>query len=213
MKYSSILVLIILSLQSLHAQSTVNVEELKNRRFKSIGLQHCGAGFESDANKNMHAALKLFYNIGSHKNLINTYAGCKYTFSTPFFINSRDAVYGQHIGAFAEVHLNIIRRQEWCTYIGTEIVYDFAIKSSYINRATGILIKDNSIAKDYSRIKGKIGIRFKHWDVSIHYGYNMSPFIDQKYVFESKEFDYDSVYALLYERHFVGFSLSYLIKL
>ena len=213
MKFLSILVLIILSLQSLHAQTTVDVENIKTRRFKRIGLQHCGVGVESSANKNLHATLKSFYSIGSHKNLINTYVGCKYTFSTPFFINNADAIYGQHIGAFADLHFNIIRGQNWCTYIASEMVYNFAIISSYENRTTGRVIKDSNIAKDYSRLNGKIGVRFKHWDVSIQYGYNLSPAINQKYVFESWEFDYDSVLGLLYERHFVGLSLSYHIQL
>lgn len=50
-------------------------------------------------------------------------------------------------------------------------------------------------------------------DINIHYCYDLSPAINQKYIFETAKFDYDYLKSNLYERYRIGLSVSYLIPI
>ena len=62
-------------------------------------------------------------------------------------------------------------------------------------------------------MSAKLGVRLSRMDINIHYCYDLSPAINQKYIFETAKFDYDYVKANLYERYRIGLSISYLIPI
>ncbi len=206
-----VFVFVVLLAQPIFAQTPKEIVRLRRQRLSRVYMQHVGVGLDGRAYNNLHIGPKLFYGIGSHRNLFNVDVGCKYTFTNPISMHRNAVVAGQYVGTFVSGHINVVRWRTGCVYLGAEMAYHFDVRASY-KEAPGQVLADNNIGKSHATASGVAGVRLNRWDVGLYLNYNMAPMVNQKYVFESPKFDYDQVYAQTHERYSVGISLSYLIS-
>ena len=205
--------LFVILTQSVMGQGGNNFDNPRKARYRKIDIQHFGVGMNCGVNENVQFGPKLFYGIGSYRNLLNAEVGCRYVYCISGKKVQYDAVSSQYCSLFFTGDINFIRGNAMSVYLGSELAYNCAVASSYISYRKGVVVGDNGIAANYVSVIAKIGMKRNRLDANVYLGYNLSPPMNQKYVYESAEFRYDDVYDQLHERCYVGFSLSYLIPL
>lgn len=73
----------------------------------------------------------------------------------------------------------------------------------------GQSVPDLQIGKNHFTPAAKLGVRIQQCDVSLYYEYDMKPSFNQKYVFETADYDYDLLRPALFERMRFGIRFLY----
>ena len=196
-----------------HVTAQTDPEKTAKRmeRLRNVDYMHVGMGVETGGNKNWFVGPKVFYGIGSYRNILNADIGISYQFTNLLGSSSSERIMLQQLPVFANLHLNIVRWTKGCMYIGGEAAYYFAVKGVHHIPLSDVTENDNSLGKSHVTVAGSLGVRLSHWDFSLRYAYDLSPSTNQKFVFESVGYDYDYIYSSLYERSRFAFSVSYLL--
>lgn len=200
-----------LYIEIVSAQTTKELKIVRQERISKIHLHHVGIGVDISAYNNYSVGPHFFYGIGTHRNLLNADVGFGYSFANSVRTKHSDAIACQYVGLFASGQVNFIHWHSGSMYIGTKIEYNISTISLYKSSVLGTIVSDKHIGKSHCTTYGKLGLKLNHWDFNIYIKYNISPAINQKYIYETSNFDYDSVYNQLYDRIHFGLSLSYLI--
>lgn len=194
---------------TLIAQSKFEREKILNRRLDKIEYYHIGVGMDAAMNKNYQFSPKVFVGIGSSRNLFNVDMGLKLTFSNVFGESDDEYIRHYAMPIFVAGSINAVRWKQKNLYVGAEISYNVALGSRHIVFNQLLETDIASIAKNHFAWQGKLGFRNKDWDISAYYEYDLSPAIDQKYVYESPAYDYFNVYGSIFERWRIGVSATY----
>ena len=72
------------------AQTDNECQRIIRKRLNMIEFQHIGAGLETNLHDNLYMGPKLFYGLGSYRNLLNVDVGIKYLFCYPFQDKSKE---------------------------------------------------------------------------------------------------------------------------
>lgn len=185
--------------------------DLRQKRLGKIEFHHIGLGFETGFNKNSTMSPFLFYGIGSKRNLFNADIGIKYRFYNPFYQNNKNIVSASYFNPFLTLACNFLRFKALSVYSGMELSCNFTMGARYYSSNSQIVSRDINIGNNHMSVMGKAGVRFDKWDVKLFYSYNLAPSFNQKYIFESASYDYDMLRELLFNRTYLGFSVSYLL--
>lgn len=191
------------------AQSKMERDVLLNKRLNKIEYYHFGVGLDAAMNRNYQLSPKVLVGIGSNRNLFNADMGLKLTFSNVFGKSGPEYIRLYAMPIFVEGSINVARWKQKSIYIGTEIEYSVALGSSHTINHQQTEIDATSIAKSHFACQGKMGFRNKAWDFSVYYEYDLSPSMDQKYVYESPAYNYWRVYDSIFERWRIGISTTY----
>ena len=105
--------------------------------------------------------------------------------------------------------MNAVRWKQKRLYVGLEFAYNIALGSRYIVVKQHSEADERSIARNHFACQCKLGLRDKEWDFSVFYEYDLSPAIDQQYVYESSAYDYFLLYDSIFERCRIGVSATY----
>lgn len=206
-RYVLTTLLCILVLSPICSQS--NYDRIKIERFSKIEYYHFAIGLDAAIHHNYSISPKFFFGIGSSRNFLNADLGFKYNFRNPFYKSSKENVSIQELVMFISLHLNVIRGKKACLYIGGEIASHWTTNSKHYIHSLDTKITDTRLGNDYFSAYGKIGTKINSWEISLFYEYDLSPSINQKYVYESKEYEYQSLYNSLFERTRLGVGLTY----
>lgn len=185
--------------------------DLRQKRLGKIEFHHVGLGFETGYNKNITISPFFFYGIGSKRNLFNADIGVKYKLCNPLFHQKRNILSASYFNPYLSVVCNFLRFKALSVYSGAELSCNFTMGGRYCSSNSPILIRDINIGNNHITVMGKAGLRFDKWDMKLFYSYNLAPSFNQKYIFESASYDYDTVRDLLFNRTCFGFSVSYLL--
>lgn len=180
-------------------------------RLRNVDYMHVGMGIEIGGNENWFVGPKVFYGIGSYRNFLNADVGISYQLTNLIGSNTSERIILQQLPVFANLHLNIVRWTKGCMYIGGEVAYYFVVKGAHHIPLSDVIENENSLGKSHATVSGSLGMRLSRWDISLRYDYDLSPSVNQKFVFESADFDYDYLYSSLFERSRFAFSVSYLL--
>lgn len=191
------------------AQSKSERDKVLDRRLDKIEYYHVGVGMDAAMNRNYQLCPKVFMGIGSNRNLFNIDAGLKLSLSNVFGTRDEEYISYYFLPIFVAGSMNAVRWKQNSLYVGAEIAYNIALGSKH--QATKQLsnVDATSVAKNHFACQGKLGFRNKDWDFSMYYEYDLSPAIDQKYVYESPAYYYFKVYNSIFERWRIGVSASY----
>lgn len=206
--YYIIILLCCMSITSA-AQSKLERDEILDRRLDKIEYYHVGVGMDAAMNKNYQLCPKVFMGIGSNRNLFNADAGLKLSLSNLFGKSSDEYISYYFLPIFVAGSMNAVRWRQKSLYIGAEIVYNIALGSNPASTNQQSDADAASVTKNHFACQGKLGLRNKDWDFSVYYEYDLSPAIDQKYVYESPAYDYFKVYDSIFERWRIGVSATY----
>lgn len=206
-RYVLTILLCILMLSPIFSQSSY--DRIKIERFSKIEYYHFAVGLDAAIHHNYNVSPKLFLGIGSSRNLLNADMGFKYNFRNPFYESSNENVSIQEFMMFASLHLNVLRGKEACLYVGGEIAAHWAVNSTHYIHSSDTKTSDVNLGKDYFSVCAKMGTKINYWEVSVFYEYDLSPAINQRYVYDSREYDYHSLYDSLFERTRIGIGLTY----
>jgi hypothetical protein len=206
------LLLTLLFIQPLCAQTYDEIQTIRRRRLKVINIHNLGIGIEAGGCTNYFVAPKVYYRFGSSRNLINVDAGFRYMLYNPVRILNRDFVSSQYFTPFIASNINYVRWVSGSAYVGAELLCSIPTNSSYYQISSSRYLRDKSIGKYHTNISGRVGFRLKQWDVSLFASYSFAPSFNQKYIFETPSFNYYNVRSQLYSRYNFGLSLSYIIQ-
>lgn len=181
------------------AQSKFERDRILDRRLDKIEFYHFGVGMDAAMNRNYQICPKLFIGIGSNRNLFNADAGLKLSLSNVFGTRNGECIRHYSMPIFIAGSINAVRWKQKSLYMGAEMDCNVALGSD----------RTPSIAKNHFSCQGKLGFRNKEWDFYVYYEYDLSPAIDQKYVYESPAYDYFKVHDSIFERWRIGISASY----
>lgn len=209
------LIIFFLLFTVLHVTAQTDPEKaaIRMERLRNVDYMHVGMGVETGGNKNWFVGPKVFYGIGSYRNTLNADIGISYQFTNLFGSSSNERIMLQQLPVFANLHLNIMHWTTCCMYIGGEAAYYFAVKGVHHLPLSEVTENENSLGKSHATVAGLLGVRLSRWDFSLRYAYDLSPSMNQKFVFESAGYDYDYLYSSLFERSRFAFSVSYLLPL
>lgn len=206
--YYIIILLVFLPITSA-AQAKVTRNKILDRRLKGIEYFHVGIGIDAAMNKNYKLSPKVFMGLGSNRNVFNVDLGLKLSLSNIF--GKRDDEYIRYYSfpIFVAVSINAFRRRQKSLYLGAEIAYNIALGSSHIVNNQMSEIDAISISNNHFTYQVKLGYRIIDLDFSVYYENDLSPAINQKYVYESPAYNYFKIYESILERWRIGLSATY----
>ena len=213
MKLLNITVLLLLVSSSLLAQSFKEMEGIKSKRFNSIDMRHIGVGLETGVYENLYIGSKLFYGLGTFRNLFNMDGGFKYLYMKSLNNKHEESISAQFFSVFYSLSINPIRWDSGCMYLGGETSYNVVAAASHKEISSDVVAHDIHIGNNHFVARGKIGARFDLWDINLYCDYNLAPAMNQKYIYESVDYNYDKLYATIHERYRIGVAVSYFIPL
>lgn len=193
------------------AQSIQEKSVLRQERFRKVDFMHVGIGMETGGNVNWFVGSKLFAGVGSYRNMVNADIGIGYRFVNLIGSSSNERIMLQQLPVFASLHLNMVRWSKGCAYIGGEAIYCLAVKGDHHIPSSNIAENENVLGKIHATLAGSLGVRLSNWDFSLRYAYDLSPSMNQKFVYESADYDYDCLHSSIFERSYFAFSVSYLL--
>lgn len=195
------------------AQTEYEKSVIRHERLRMIDFHHVNLGVEVDAHNNQFMGAAISYGVGTYRNLLNLDFGIKYVMANPIGRSEKERISVHYLPVWAATNVNLMRWHQGSVYVGGEISYSFVTTASHRKPFSEIVEYDRCIGSNHASVSAKLGVRLSRMDINIHYCYDLSPAINQKYIFETAKFDYDYVKANLYERYRIGLSISYLIPI
>ena len=192
-----------------YSQTGTDRERILNRRLEKIGFYHLGLGIDVAGYKNYMFAPKVQFGIGSVRHLYNVDFGLKFAINNPYKSPKKEYIRFYTMPLFLSGNLSIIRWKQNNAYVGAEISYNIALGSSHHVNDVTAESDSYSIAKNHLSWQGKLGFRNRNWDFCCFYEYDLSPALNQKYVYESLSYNYFEVYDSIFERWRIGFGVIY----
>lgn len=180
-----------------------------DKRINKVQFYHLGVGIDISYNNNYLFAPKVFIGIGSNRNLYNLDVGVKIECSNLFGTRSEEYIRYYHMPFFLSASLNAIRWKDNSFYIGAEILYNISLGSTHHVKKAYKVTSNQNVSNNHVSCQVKLGFRCKCWDFSTYYENDFSPALDQKYVYESIEYDYLKVYPSIFERSRIGVCFAY----
>jgi len=211
MRTRMIIYLLLLGCLPVLAKADNKEQRARNERYHAIHLHHVGIGLETGMFRNARLSPRLFYGVGSYRNLFNADVGVKYVYSHPMAPLSDERLAAHYISPFIAANVNFYRWETGCMYIGGEFAYDCIVAADHYLPSSGGVEHDVKIGRHHGTVRAKAGARWDHWELNVHFEYDLEPAMNQKYIYEFDGYDYDRLRPFLFERYRVGLSVSYLI--
>lgn len=211
MKRAIILLLLMLNMTlSGFAQTDKEVQHARQKRYSMIHAHHIGVGIETDLMENARISPRLYYSFGSFRNLFTIDAGLKYIYSHPMCHVTDEKVTGHYLSPFVAIDFHFAQWDKGCVFAGGEFAYNFNVTGEHYLPASNLRVGDKNIGNNHSSLRAKVGVRLENWVFNVHYEYDLAPSYNQKYIYETADYDFATLRPSLYERHRVGISIAYL---
>lgn len=207
-KIISLLFLLFVTI-TLFSQTTEEKQQIKRQRLSTIDLYHFSIGIDTHFNQNLLFSPKISLGIGSFRNKINADAGIKYTFGGSAFFCDEEHILVSQLPLFASTQFNLVSWEANCAFVGGEIAYCIPIVGFHYLPSTSTPKFDKHLCRGHFYGRIKVGTRINRWEIGLFYEYDFAPMMNQKYVYESPEYDYDILRDALFERARWGLSLNY----
>lgn len=180
----------------LMAQTPAEKVRLKKKRLGSIERYHANVGLETAFNNNLIVAPKISIGYGSTINLFNIDLGVKYKVVNSLFFDDSKHLTIHQTAFFVSAQCNVASWNFNCVYIGAEMDYCMPVFNK-------------TIANEHYSGRGYVGVNYRKLNIGAYCEYDLAPMMNQKYVYESDQYDYESLRGSLFERMRVGISITY----
>ena len=193
------------------SQTDKEMQLLRQGRYQRVYSHHLGIGMESNMLENFRLSPRLFYSFCSYRSYFSIDAGVKYVYSHPMVPLTQERLACHYLAPLLSVKAHFWHWDKGCLYAGGEAAYHLALVGEHYIPGNDLPIRDRKIGKHHASVRAQFGVKMEHWELNVHYEYDLNPSWNQKYLFESAEYNYDLLRPSLYERHRVGITLAYLI--
>lgn len=197
---------------NLVSQNEYDIDKIKKMRLNKIDFYHISLGINSSLNKNFSFGLNVGAGIGSHRNLINCDLGVGLVKVNPFYDKSNENISLTQMPLYLSSSINFLRWKTNSIYLGTEFAYVMALNSKHYNPVDAFSNKDLSLRKSHCAASVKIGAIVDIFNLFFFYEYDLAPSFNQKYIYESPDYDYVYLRDKIFERYRFGISLSYILR-
>ena len=211
MKKGILIYILLLMTMAAWSQTDQERQHIRQQRFQWIHAHHIGIGMETGMYENYRIAPRLYYSFGSYRNIFSVDGGLKYVYLHPMLHRADETVAAHYMAPFVATNIHFWRWSEGGLYAGAECAYHFAISGDYYLPASKVVERDRFIGNNHCSLRAKFGVKMEDWELNAHFEYDLMPEWNQKYLFESAGYKYDSLRPSLYERWRVGITLAYLI--
>lgn len=208
-----LVILLLLLVCPVIAQTENEKAVIRHERLRMIDFHHVNVGVEVNAHNNQLMGPAISYGVGTFRNLLNLDLGIKYIMVNPIGRNGEERISVHYLPVWVATNVNVMRWHWGSVYVGGEISYSIVATANHRKPFSEVIEYDRCIGNNHTSLSGKLGVRLSRMDINIHYCYDLSPTMNQKYIFETAKFDYDYLKANLYERYRIGLSVSYLIPI
>lgn len=208
-----LVILLLLFVCPVIAQTEDEKAVIMYERLRMIDFYHVNVGVEVDVHNNLFMGPTISYGVGTYRNLLNLDFGIKYMLVNPIGRSEEERISIHYLPVCAATNVNLIRWHQGSVYVGGEISYSFVTTANHRKPFSEVVEYDRYVGNNHASVSAKLGVRLSRMDINIHYCYDLSPAINQKYIFETAKFDYDYLKSNLYERYRIGLSVSYLIPI
>ena len=189
-----------------------DIEGLRIKRWRMIDKYHFSVGLGAEYHVNTILTPRLSLGVGSFRNLLNADAGVGYEIVNPISFKGTESLGLHRVSPFFSIALNAIRWRTGSIYVGGDMAYAVNLRTRH-RRPDGLSLNDPDIAAHHLIASTKSGVRFGYWDVCFYYCYDLSPAFGQKYIYESAEYDFNTLEKSIYERYRIGIRIIYHITL
>lgn len=198
------------SLFTVMAQTQQEKFTLRQLRFNSIEYYHVGVGIEAEGNENFLIGSKVCVGIGSYRNLFCADVGFKLLWENLLTPSNKECVSQRQLPLFFSASVNVLRWHHSAVYIGGEFAYHLQIGGTHQLSDGKTSYSDNQLANNHTSVSIKLGTRINNWDFCLFCQRDLAPAFNQKYVYESADYDYDALHNTIFERIRFGICANYL---
>ena len=188
-------------------------ETIRKKRLNKVEFYHIGLGLEAGINHNFVIGPMVYAGIGSFRNFFNADAGVKLLWTNPAGSSTKERISHLQLPVFAALSLNLIRWKHGSAYLGAEFDYHLFLNAKHNLPGNGGKISDKELSHNYASTSVRLGVRLNRWDIQSFYEWDLSPSFNQKYVYESQNYNYDVLYNALFSRTRFGLKIAYIIPL
>lgn len=184
-------------------------DKIYNHRIRKIGFYNIKVGGEISAWNNYTVAPFVSAGIGSFRNIANMDFGFRVSVTNPVGYGRQESVSTYSIPLFISGDLNFARFKNCSMYIGAEIDASFPIETVHFLHNLQRSLDNMNIGRFHLSGRGRLGVKSDRWVSGLFFEYDLAPSINQKIVYESEHFEFDTLKASIYERYRVGCFVSY----
>ena len=204
------LLLMLSSFFTVMAQTQQEQFSLRQLRFNHIEYYHVGVGIEAGINENFLVGPRACVGIGSYRNLFCADVGLKLLWENLFTSSTKECVSQRQLPLFVSASVNALRWHRSAVYIGGEFAYHLQMGATHQLSDGKTSYSDNQLANNHTSVSMKLGARLNNWDFCLFCQRDLSPAFNQKYVYESADYDYDTLHSTIFERMRFGICANYL---
>ena len=194
------------------AQTQPEKMTLRQLRFNNIEYYHVGVGIEAGINENFLVGPRACVGIGSYRNLFCADVGLKLLGENLFTSSNKECVSQWQLPLFVSASVNALRWHHSAVYLGGEFAYHLQIGATHQLPDGKTSYSDNELANNHTSVSIKVGTRLNNWDFCLFWQRDLAPAFNQKYVFESADYDYDTLHSTIFERMRFGICANYLFS-
>jgi len=195
------------------AQTMQDTCRVIKNRLRYVDFINVNVGGEVAANINYEISPKVALGIGSFRNVVNGDVGLKIKFCNPLLINKNVGISYISLPIFISANINIYKWKFNSLFVGGEIDYNISLTSILKNRLSNETIVDKYLIQNHFSAAGKLGCKLNNILLYLFYEYDIEPAYNQKYIFESANYDYYVLKKSIFERWRFGVNLSYMFNL
>lgn len=195
-----------------HAQN-FNARSALQHRLTRIDLYHVSIGIEGATNVNAMYGVRTSVGIGSRRHLMNADLGLGLRGWNYLFHSKDNYLRMFQMPFFISTNINPIRWANGCVYLGGEASMQFALHNSTATLLPNHAGHDISAINNYASVRGKVGVMLGQMKIAVFYERDLDPLCNQKYMYESGLYDFESMRSSLYEHSRLGLSLTYQFNL
>lgn len=213
MKKRAFLYILLLFSLLAFSQTDKDLQQLRQGRYQSVCSHHLGIGMETNMLENFRLSPRLFYSYGSYRSYFSIDGGLKYVYAHPITPMDKERLACHYLAPFVAAKAHFWHWDKGCLYAGGEVAYHFALVGEHYIPGYDLPMRDMQIGKHHPSLRAQFGLKMEHWELNLHYEYDATPSWNQKYLFESTDYNYDLLRPSLYERHRIGITIASLIIL
>jgi hypothetical protein len=204
-----ILFLFLLSSLASHSQSGSSIEDIRQQRLRKIDYYHLSFAFSAGGNVNHFAGIQLSAGFGSFRNFINADFGLRYNVMNPISYSDDERLSVHLLPLFVSMQINVFSFNNNSIFLGTELEYAISLQTRHHYPDGNHYDTDNKAGNNHFTLSGKIGAKIVNWEIYIKANYLLGPAFNQKYIFESTNYDYMLLKESLFERWQIGLAVVY----
>ena len=205
-QYTYILFLVLCHPTILQA-SGLSDNPVKYQRLRKIGLMHVKLELSAGGMTNYFLRPMAYFGVGSKYTLFSADLGIGYKTTNPIIGKCDEGVGVSHFPVCVSANIHPYRFRSGYLYIGIEAAFNTPIGGKHV--VFNKRVRDLRLGTNYLSGRGHIGVKYNKVGAFVFAEYDFMPSFNQKYIFESTEYEYNNLKRRIFERYRFGVGFTY----